>query len=140
MTSIAIDFTADPNVAKVAEAYALDAIDIAGAKFGVALDFSEASVERVEEILNEFCTSMSQERPPDEIVWRVAKAFGSYLGEVFRRVHGGTWGMVTMSGERFPGFRATSRDVTFWPWGRARNRLMNGPEDNVWHYYQSLLR
>jgi hypothetical protein len=48
--------------------------------------------------------------------------------------------MVTMNGDPFPGFRATSRDITFWLWGRVHNRLTNGPEDNVWHYYQALMK
>ena len=37
-----------------------------------------------------------------------AKGFGSYVGEVFRRNHGGEWGMVTLGDHRFPGLRTTS--------------------------------
>ena len=134
-----VSFTADEKIAEIAAAYSLDAIDIARANFGKDLDWSEASVELVEDILTELHDAMASERPSDETIWRMSKAFGSYIGEVFRRANGGRWGMVDIEGQQFPGFRANERDVTFWPWGRVHNRLSNGPEDNVWHYYRALL-
>ena len=45
------------------------------------------------------------------------------------------------AGQEFPGLKADKGDTLFWPWGKVHNRLVNGPEDNnVWHYYQVLLR
>jgi hypothetical protein len=77
-------------------------------------------------------------RPTEEQVMSFAKAFGSYIGEVYRRSHGGEWGMVTLEGQSFPGLR-TKSGVNFWPWGRALNRIMEGPENNVADYYKALL-
>ena len=69
-----------------------------------------------------------------------AKMFGSYVGEVYRKNHGATWGMVEMSGQSFPGLKAELDGTLFWPWGRARNRLTDGAENNVWHYYSELIK
>ena len=30
-----------------------------------------------------------------------------------------------------------AKGVEFWPWGRVYQRLVEGPENNVWHYYQA---
>jgi hypothetical protein len=68
----------------------------------------------------------------DEQVLQFAKLFGSYIGEVFRRNHGGRWGIVTLEGASFPGFEAAADAGRFWPWGRVQNRLRNGAQDNVW--------
>lgn len=68
-----------------------------------------------------------------------AKVFGSYVGEVYRRNHGGEWGIVTLGGERYPGMQTASR-TDFWPWGRAFDRITKGPEDDIAAYYSSLLK
>jgi hypothetical protein len=70
-----------------------------------------------------------------------AKMFGSYIGEVYRKNHGATWGLVEMAGQRFPGLKSESAASTlFWPWGRPQNRLVDGAENNVWHYYSDLVK
>jgi hypothetical protein len=85
------------------------------------------------------CYVTAVPRPSDDMVMTFAKMFGSYIGEVLRLNHGGEWGMVTLDGAKFPGFRHTSGDL-IWPWGRAKNRLVLGPEDNVFDYYRLLSR
>jgi hypothetical protein len=132
-------FTPDPKIQKVAEAYALDALDVARSNFGVQLDWSDGSIERVEAMLDRLHGQLANARPSDEQITEVSNIFGSYVGEVFRRNHGATWGMVTLSGQRFPGL-STNAGAQFWPWGRVRNRILNGSEDNVWHYYQLLVK
>jgi hypothetical protein len=132
-------FKSDPEVAEVAEAYALDAVDLAARNFGVTLDWSEGSVRQVEQMLGRLHDEMARAQPPQEAVWGFAKSFGSYVGEVLRRHHGGEWGTVTMDGQSFPGLQQAGGDLC-WPWGKSHNRLINGPEDNVWHYYSVLVR
>lgn len=114
------EFKSDPNVAKVAEAYALDAVDIAARNFGVTLDWTEDSIESVEAMLGQLHAQMGKAKPPEKTVCTFAKAFGSYTGEVYRRHRGGTWGMVNLGGEEFPGVQSAD-ESTFWPWGRATN-------------------
>lgn len=134
-------FVADPNIQKIAEAYALDAVDLAKNQFGVKLDWSDASIEDVEQILMKMHASYAATtpRPPQEKVMSFSKGFGSYVGEVYRRNHGGEWGMISLDGQTFPGLR-TKAGTNFWPWGRVANRIKDGDENNVFDYYRLLLQ
>jgi hypothetical protein len=134
-------FVADPNVQKIAEAYALDAVDLANSQFGINLDWSDASIENVEKVLVKMRASYvaTTPRPTPEQVMSFAKGFGSYVGEVYRRNHGAEWGMVSLGGQKFPGLR-TRTGVNFWPWGRVSNRITDGDENNVLDYYRVLLK
>jgi hypothetical protein len=113
-------------------------VDLAARNFGVTLDRSEASVKDVEQILGRLHDEMASAKPPEDAIWTFAKAFGSYIGEVLRQHHGGEWGMVSMGGQSFPGLRQASGALC-WPWGKAHKRLVDGPDDNVWHYYSVLV-
>src|SRR5262249_50740703 len=48
----ATNFTPDPKIQQIAEAYALDARDFAERAFHITLDWSDASVQQVEVILD----------------------------------------------------------------------------------------
>jgi hypothetical protein len=130
-------FQPDPKVAQIAEAYAADAVGVAAQTFGVTLDWSESSIQHVEQMLARLHEQMAMAKPSEDEVWTFAKGLGSYVGEVFRRHRGAQWGTITMNGQTFPGLRQ-SNGALVWPWSKAHKRLTNGPEDNVWHYYQVL--
>ena len=132
-------FTADAKVRQVAEAYAADAVDFARNKFQLTLDGSDASVTHIETILGIMHDQMAESKPSDEQVFTFAKMFGSYVGEIFRRNHGATWGLVHLNDETFVGMKNHDVPGLFWPWGRAQKRLRNGAEDNMLHYYQWLV-
>jgi hypothetical protein len=133
------NFSGDPKIQQIAEAYALDAVDFAKNNFKINLDWSDGSVAHIETILGIFHDQITTSKPSKEQVYQFAKLFGSYVGEVFRRNHGATWGLVTLQGQSFPGLKADGAAGLFWPWGRAQNRLTDGPNDNIWHYYQDLI-
>ena len=114
-------------------------------RHNVTLDWSDASVERVETLADLFWST----RPRPKLPWSraahrrelagVANDLGAYIGEVFIRNHGGSWGwVIDASGGRFPGVSSIGGQL-FWPTGRARNRLTDGPENNLWHYYLVLV-
>lgn len=134
-------FVADTNIQKIAEAYALDAVDLSKSQFGIQLDWSDASIENVEKALVKIHASYiaTTPRPTQEQVMSFAKGFGSYVGEVYRRNHGGDWGVVSLNGQKFPGLR-TKAGTNFWPWGRVANRITDGDENNVFDYYRVLLQ
>jgi hypothetical protein len=132
-------FEADPKIAEIAAAYALDALNLANSDFGIELDWSDKSVEKVEEILGRLHDDMARSNPPEDAVWTFAKAFGGYVGEVMRKHHGGEWGMINLDGKSFPGIQQKGGQLC-WPMGRAHKRIVNGPEDNIWHYYQMLIQ
>lgn len=133
-----MQFSEDARYQAMAEAYALDAIDYARENLRLKLDWTDSSIEILEKILDLFNRDLAKAKPPDEQVAEFSRMWGSYLGEVYRKNHGATWGLVTHGDQSFPGMKATSGTL-FWPWGRVQNRLRNGPEDNVWHYYLDLI-
>jgi len=132
-------FRADDNIAQIAEAYALDCIDVARSNFETELDGSDASVELVEQMLGRLHEQLPAAKPTPEQIGAFAKMFGSYVGEVYRRQHGATWGIVRIGEEELAGMQATTGGWCFWPWGRAHERITEGAANNMWHYYQSLL-
>ena len=131
-------FVVDDKLQEIAEAYALDAVDFARDHFALQLDWSDRSVQHIETILTRFHNELSRAKPSEDQIFQFAKMFGSYVGEVFRRNQGARWGMVTVAGETFPGMEAIKTGSRFWPWAKVQHRLINGPEDNVWHYYRHL--
>jgi hypothetical protein len=130
-------FVADTKLQAIAEAYARDTIRYALAHFQRELDGTDDSIGHVEAILHRFHERFLIDKPTEQEVFEFAKGFGSY-GEVYRNNHGATWGIVTLEGETYPGLEATN-GVRFWPWARAQKRITDGPEENMWHYYQLLV-
>jgi hypothetical protein len=132
--------SSDPNVQKIAEAYALDVVDYSKKQFGITLDWSDSSIADVEKVLVLMRASYvsANPKPTEEQVMSFAKGFGSYIGEVYRRNHGAEWGMVNLGDQKFPGLK-TKSGTNFWPWGRVLNRIMQGEENNVTDYYKLLL-
>ena len=131
-------FVADPEIERIAIARADSAIRLAAGPFGVALDWSDRSIEQVERILAGVHADLATRAVDEAKIYALAETLGSYVGEVYRRNHGATWGNVTLGSETYPGLR-TDNDVLFWPWGRVYNRLVNGAEDNLAWYYHLLL-
>ena len=98
-------FQLDSQVGKMAEAYSLDAVDLAARNFEVVLDSSEESIKQVEQMLDELHRELIRAHPPEDAIWTFAKMFGSYVGEVLLRHHGGEWGTVRMGDTSFPGLQ-----------------------------------
>jgi hypothetical protein len=132
-------FVPDPAVQAAAEADAEQAVATARRQFGVALDYSDRSIEDVERALAGLHTSYSlaSPKPPDEQLMPLAGLLGAYVGEVYRRNHGGAWGQVTMNGRTYPGIH-TAAGVDVWPAGRVMNRITDGPENDVAAFYRRL--
>jgi hypothetical protein len=131
-------FREDAYISEVAAAYALEAVELSTSQFCLALDFTEESIASLEQALRRLHDSFAQHRPQDDRIWTLAKAFGSYLGEVLRQAHGGAWGVVTSTESTFPGMRCDAKDLTFSPWIRAHQRIVRGDGDDIWRFYRSL--
>jgi len=135
---------AEPTINDMMSAYAEDAVEAASQGFGVKLDYSESSIELVEEILGKFYQTIPKglfarlfkSRPSAEQLNQASKMFGGYIGEVFRRAHGGEW---RFNQEIAPGSIVISLckdDLQIFPPAKVYKRLTNGPEDNVWSYFR----
>ena len=125
----------DALLLRIVKGYAEDAVRMAQAKFHVALDGSEESIARVEQMLEQIHRATTVKPVADEVVAVFSKTFGSYVGEVFRHHHGGTWFMMDVDGGQYPGIKDESRDFTFWPWGKVCNRIRDGRSESVAAYY-----
>lgn len=141
--------TQEPTVRDMMEAYALDAVDHARSALGIELDFSPGSVRLVERVLK----TMHDETKPKGLLGKLfskgpspeqldvfTKMYGGYVGEVLRREAGGEWFLDTevMPGNRVIGLKKDDRRI--WPPAKVGKRLMNGDEDNVWVYFQVILK
>src|SRR5262245_61287723 len=111
-------FKPDSRIQQIAEAYSLDAIDFASSAFRLKLDGSDASVQHIETIATALHNQLAKADPPEEKILQFAKMLGSYIGEVFRKNHGATWGIVVLNGQEYPGLESTNSGTRLWPWGR----------------------
>lgn len=126
----AANFTPDPKIQRIAEAYALDARDFAERAFHITLDWSDASVEKVEVILDDLHRQKQVMKPPptEEQVVNFAKMLGSYIGEVFRRNHGAEWGMVTLgAAAQFRACAPPGPSISSGRWARCKSGSRTAP-------------
>jgi len=123
------------------------AVEYSAQIVGVTLDYSEASVEQVEEILGKLydaipkgmSNSIVKKCPvPQEILDKVSMSMGCYIGEVMKRQWGGKWkqGSSLHVAQKLLTLETSGVDV--WPHAKAGKRLTNGPEDSVWFYFLAL--
>lgn len=140
----------EPPLDEMIDELAQAAVHLANEHFRINLDFSEESLQQVETILDTYHKALPKgmmlvvgrvlkRAPSDEAVRRMALVWGGYIGEVIRRRWGGEW---TTEPNAPVGTALTLRvhEVEIFPPGKAYKRLTNGPEDNVWYYYQVLRR
>lgn len=133
------------TVADMMAAYAEDAVELARNQFGIDLDYSEASVQRVEEILDSLyrqrpsgpLVRLFRRGPSEEALRQHCYGWGGYIGEVMRRHWSGEWRDRSAIA---PGAIITMRvgDADVYPAEKVRKRLTNGMEDDVWSYFQVL--
>ena len=107
--------------------------------FSIKLDYSDASIRQVEEILAECHRGLVAANPSPEQIERYARIFGCYIGETFRRNHRATWGATPSDNGKMPSMRSDCSGTVFYPWMRAHKRITIGESENVMAYYQYLL-
>lgn len=129
---LSCNFTPDPKIQVIAEAFANDAVTFSKENLKINLDWSEISIEEVERALAMLSSSYKTTSPPpcDDQVQGMGRIFGSYIGEVYRRHHGGEWGIVELNEQSLPGLEAKS-GRRFWPWAKACSCIKNGDEDDI---------
>jgi len=126
------------------DAYAQDAVDYA-AKLNKKLDYSEKSIEAVEEICTllynslpkNFLAKFFRKSPNEETIIQISKMLGGYTGEVIKKHYGGSWDVEDFQGNTIV---LTVGEIKTFPVGKVYKRLKNGPEDNVHHFYHFVTR
>jgi hypothetical protein len=139
--SVSVPKTMDEAMAATAEC----AVRMA-AETGIRLDYSNASIEAVERQLAGLHDQLQASKldsmrspPPSEREFQaMCFYFGTYIAEVLRRTYGGTWSNQSAlhPGHEIPTFHVGASRMEIWPQIKVEKRLRNGPEDNVWHYFQ----
>lgn len=130
-----ISFASDPAAARSAARQAGDMIRFAQLELAVTLDWSDASIAVVEDLAAALHADLRRERGSYSEVRALVQMLGCYVGEVYRRNHGGEWGYVTARGQRRMALRSADGSRVLWPIERVTQRLRSSGH-NVLAYYQ----
>lgn len=136
-----------PTIAQVMQANAEQAVRHAREQFKWELDFSPASLERVDRIVDVLHVELPRSllaravKGPalDAEVWAMAKMWGAYVGETLRRQCGGRW-RTTPTVDGHADLLLQTPVGTLRPVEQIRRRLMDGTGDGVVALYKELLR
>ena len=122
-----------------------EAVSIAKKEHRINLDFSEASIEELEAIIQIRIKELNKGLlskifgPSDVKIEYEAYVWGSYLGEVMRKTIGGQWTKETPLGEEFAlvySMEDGGQDFTF-PINKVGKRITMGEADNLHFYFQT---
>jgi hypothetical protein len=130
------------TISEMMEAYAADAVRQAPA-FGARLDYSEASLKTLEQILSrirdEFPSrpsNISSDDPAQKKIDAASRVWGGYFGETIRRLWGGEWGVETYPGTTAPVVSVDVGGAKIFPVMKVYRRFTQGDGENVWNFYQ----
>ncbi len=110
----------------------------AAKSMNVSLDFSHASVQRVEEALGEIHLQYTKTKSTEGL-FGLAAEFGAYIITVIERnTEPGVWEKdhFAVGPNSLP---FTWRGTTIFPVGWCHKRIIDGPSDNVWVKYQQFV-
>ncbi|HEX8988256.1 MAG TPA: hypothetical protein VF816_09850 [Rhodocyclaceae bacterium] len=140
-----VPFIADRSLYFAALAQCRELADHVRGKYGIELDGSPESIDRLAAILDKLHLYYRQERgahtgaepfaSPLAINWAI-KA-GAYLGDLIRREIGGQWGHATRGRFRLPAVR-THAGRNRHPHLQVLDHIVNGPRDSVAEWYRQI--
>jgi hypothetical protein len=113
------------------------AVEMADQNFGIKLDYTPGSIEKVEGILGKLHEEYVLTKPSDGLQG-LSMAYGAYIGEVMKRSEpGAKWKRDDpVGGER--SYPLIYRGGASYVCGWCYRRILNGNEDNVWFKYQAV--
>jgi hypothetical protein len=107
------------------------AIKSAKEKFGQELDYSDQSIEKLENLLEQAYRSffnLPKDEKTSNAISRTANIWGNYLGEFMRLKWGGTW--ILKGSERF----ISINNIEFSPVGWVYQKITSHPEYSLENY------
>lgn len=111
-------------------AYARKAVQIAEKEYLRQLDYSENSIEVLEEIVDQVADKIDQEKEEEQV-----RLWGGYFGEFLRRRYAGEWSMTVYPGGITSVPTLEVRGSRLYPLMKVYRRLTMGrPEDLVRFY------
>lgn len=115
--------------------YALDAVDFVKNTYKIDLDFSENSIEVCEKILKSLNRGYHKDKPSDDDVFRMAKCFTGYVGQVMINRWGGKWKAENeYSIQNGPGLKTGNQELFLL--SKIYRRITGNDSDNIWHFYK----
>ena len=121
------------------EAYAAEAVAIARVDFHEELagpGDTSALLDRLERILNRICPA-PEPLPPGDGEWQTL-LWGSWFGELLRRVHGGEWQMSVYPGSDFSVPTLAIAGSRLYPMLKVHRRLTMGAGEGIPAFYAML--
>ncbi len=139
-----IESIPEEDLAKFMEHAAGQAVVWAKEAYRKDLDFSVHSLATVEEILQTWSFSVPKtwlgrlllRKAKRKDIQSMCLSVGAYIGEVIRRLFGGTWHQDNSFGA--PTFALSFLEGKIFPIDKVGRRLLDGPGDSIWAYYQML--
>ncbi|MGH8598007.1 MAG: DUF3806 domain-containing protein [Gammaproteobacteria bacterium] len=131
------NFEPDQTAQQTAAQHAREMVQFARVELNLKLDWSDASIARIEEVASDLHADLRRERAPFREIETLVDMLGSYVGEVFRRNHGGEWGFALANGRRIMAVKAPQSGTMMWPIERIKQRVRGGGNHNVWAYYRA---
>jgi hypothetical protein len=126
----------DPKLSEDMEANARNAVELAKNRFQVTLDYRTDSVQELEKLFDRVQYAMPDPESR-ETLGLLTRLWGSYLGEVIRRQHGGEW--TIWSDKHGKTMALQVGEATVFPHNKVKKRLERGSDHNIWNYYQSVV-
>ncbi|MBA3989201.1 MAG: hypothetical protein C0463_08760 [Idiomarina sp.] len=123
------------ELADLMQASAQDAVVFARNEFDIELDGSDVSVALADEALSK-ASARIKSASEEQTIFTISTIFGAYVGEVFRRQHGGEWIYDTSIADA-PAVYLQFNELTFAFTGVAYQRLMHEPHVSLAKYLEA---
>ena len=124
-----LESRAFPDLGAMMEGYAHAAIEVARSEFRQTLDFTEDSINALDEIL-----VLLGESPEIDLDYE-SRLWGSYLGEVLRQRYAATWEMTQYPGAEHAAPAVDVRGSRLFPLMKVYRRLTIGEEEDLPSFY-----
>ena len=108
--------------------------------FEKKFDYSENSLNGLEEILNYYSEDIPKSKPTENQIWSMALIFGSYLGELMLKkgLSKKCYKWKKNSDSNIP-LLANENGSYITPIDKVYKRLVNGNEDNIISFYDIVM-
>ena len=116
------------------EGYAQAAVEVAKNEYRQKLDYSEDSINALDEIV--VLLSESPDIDPDF----ESRLWGSYLGEVLRNRYSGSWEMTQYPGGQLAVPAVDVRGSRLFPLMKVHRRLTIGEEEDLVSFYNMVTK
>lgn len=117
---------------------AKDAVLITKEEFDIELDYSVASVGKIDSVLTAYIDAYKEQALEDKAVFTLCNVYGAYIGEAFRKIAGGNW-VLDENNPDAPSTFLKIGDNTYAFAGICYERLVNQSQTTVDEYFTAAL-